>query len=1606
MINLRRSLLIAMLSIASMFAHAQVESINLAKFNDQETLTVFFEKPQIFKSDQLQNLFKVEKYDYDDWERKPYTGGQWRLSKDGYRLSYYPIVEGSYTVSSNTFKDAEGGNYHEYIYMGEGAQSVKIIGRGPVMPLSQGSLPIEMVGTDEVDVEFFKIDNLPKFLDRYYIGSNIDRWDLSRAVKEMTPAGIFRYKKPADVPRETKSLHNVLVDKNIQPGAYIVAVNPAGEIERTLDVRIIFITDMGLHARMYPNETVIVGNYFSNGSPIDGATIEAWRNDKGQANITENLCTFKNGLCRISKKLSRDDIVVAKHGTEFSVLPLKEIALDLNDYAVDGKAYSDQVAHVYSNRELYRPGETMPINILLRDQDGNMLQNQPLNLKFITPDNKVVYENTLEAEADGFYRTSLSTNPEDKTGRWRVEARTDAAAAKPSGELILFIEEFMPERMELTLSGINDHYDMKDAIHLNIDSRYLFGAPADNNAYKVQGKLIVNRTPFMKHKDWHVGKTAFPSKFMPDEIEYDNSLNKDGHASQELHLGLEGPLAQNISTVLGLSATVNVLDSGTSGISRNFNTNFWPTAVVPVIRPLFNEGDLGYGSVAEFEIFIANREGNLTNGDMKLTLRYKDSSCTWVYNPNSGWDCHENDRYQIREQKVVKTGANAESYKISPNSWGNYILELEDLNSGMITEYPFSASWSSSESGQLPVAKPNTLALTTDKPAYQTNETIKLTVDAPFDGDLTLMIEGTEIMHHQNLKVTQGKNTIAIPMNKNWNRHDLYLSGLLLSKTKQAEIVRSLGLIPIHLNRTDRKLEPKLSFNTVALPDHATTIKIEVPNVSPKERLYATVSVTDQGILNMIPMKNESIFDAFFKHRKYQVDIIDYYNRLFKRGAFSMLVPKFGGDGEMEDDGKSPDNITEMKTVSLMSQLIPLDNNGRGEVTFNLPDFNGEAKVVVKVFSKDRVGEFDQQMTIRAPIIADVITPRFIRVGDDSHISLSLHNMSGANDDVKIKVKSDQFKVSFNETVSLADGKGAYRLVPISLPSFTNFAEVELEIDAKAYQATRTYRIGTDPISEKTAHYQRLLLERDKPWERDTSVTNLYDRNYQETVTVSRHPKINVLSYTDGLFSYPYGCTEQTTSRAFPWLFKSNKLLDIEKKAVYSSYVTSRSSNIHDPMMAYDAWEKEMLRDTVKRLLDRQRSDGGFSFWSSGESYYPSAIYAIDFLSQLAKKDPSLVSAATLQKSHDYLKKRLTTTYEAHTNSGSHYLSEYELNNLSYGIWVLAREGKIFSADIAFMEQFMSKMSPLARVQLAGANMLLSNQKSAQKYLANIDFMNWQRGFGTYQTRVSALARSIDILNELSVKGLFTQPALTQNLSTYLSQAIETQRYFSTQERYALIKVGIKTPADIQPINLVINGKGKKAIADEPMSANDIVKMTSDTPVFLEYEIKGYPNKAVDTRTFNVDFSKDYWMSGARYLNVGDRITVYVVVKSTKDLPNALLVDYIPAGFTLINPNLLTNNVDEFYEQQGLNKLTRSVLENEEYRFDRYVAAFDMKRNQEYRFAYIVEAQIPGEFNMPVTILEDMYIPELRNVMVSPETFVIKGQSTESADDSGLEARP
>jgi hypothetical protein len=101
-----------------------------------------------------------------------------------------------------------------------------------------------------------------------------------------------------------------------------------------------------------------------------------------------------------------------------------------------------------------------------------------------------------------------------------------------------------------------------------------------------------------------------------------------------------------------------------------------------------------------------------------------------------------------------------------------------------------------------------------------------------------------------------------------------------------------------------------------------------------------------------------------------------------------------------------------------------------------------------------------------------------------------------------------------------------------------------------------------------------------------------------------------------------------------------------------------------------------------------------------------------------------------------------------------------------------------------------------------------------------------------------------------------------------------------------------------------------------------------------------------------------------------------VVLKVTEVSPQygqIMVVDYLPAGFEIDNPKLVSSG-----DSGTLNWIEDGVEPtNTEFRDDRFNAAFDRHSNDKavLTAAYIVRAVSPGKYVLPQAYVEDMYNP-------------------------------
>src|SRR6202012_1737352 len=123
------------------------------------------------------------------------------------------------------------------------------------------------------------------------------------------------------------------------------------------------------------------------------------------------------------------------------------------------------------------------------------------------------------------------------------------------------------------------------------------------------------------------------------------------------------------------------------------------------------------------------------------------------------------------------------------------------------------------------------------------------------------------------------------------------------------------------------------------------------------------------------------------------VGMHDDYGRLIKPEKAPVGSLREGGDSF---GGRSL-AVVPTRTVALFSGLVKVGADGNAQGPLDVPDFNGELRLMVVAFSQNKVGEASRPLTVRDPIVADIVLPRFLAPGDRAPAALNMNNVEGAN---------------------------------------------------------------------------------------------------------------------------------------------------------------------------------------------------------------------------------------------------------------------------------------------------------------------------------------------------------------------------------------------------------------------------------------------------------------------------------------------------------------------------------------------------------------------------------------------------------------------------------
>lgn len=1556
-------------------APSSVVQANARQYRDAPALALVFSGPLTPKAN-WQSWLAVS-------EGGKQVQGEWILADNG-RTLYFPNVQPDkgYEVSLKAGLGPSPQNWTLKTRPLEAGAS--FTASGMVLPLrDELRLPISAVNVDEVNIDFFRVDAeyLPRFLAEYRPGAGMGNWELEQITKRAKRVFSGRYALELDANRRETRLINVKEPQLAEAGVYFAVMSPLGNYDWRKETTYFAVSDMGLSARRYRDQLEVFVSSLASADPLKDVQLSLL-DEKG--NRLQVQTTDPQGHRRFDQ-VQGARLLLAEQGNHLAVLRLDGAALDLSTFDLGTQPWQAQQLYLFSGRDLYRPGERLDSEILLKGQDGQLLPGMAVELEVKQPDGQLLEQKRLLPDSLGAAHYGLHLPDDAPLGRWTINLKT---AAGSRFEWPFLVEEFLPERLKLQLGkGPDGEVTSLDAaLALPLQGDYLYGAPASATKAKAEVKLSRATMPFTQWQEFTLGDVLLAEQ--GKDLEPLNiTLDAQGQGTFSLADELDGVRALG---PLEVAYRVSLAEPGGRAVNRSRTQYGWPAGSQwPALRADFVADRVEGGKPLPFQILNLDEQGQPVAGAVKVRLVNEYRDYYWHYADGEGWKYEFNSQPYLEQEQTLQLDGKGPTLLTLQLAAGWYRLEVENSQGHQSSLRVEIGSYAWGGGGEQ--ARPDKIAITLDKRAYQAGDKAKVTLVAPRPGKGLLLVEdgdGLRWWQRIELKGTGGdakdaRGEFEIPVSPEWERHDLHISAQIAAPDsaskpvgkQQGQSLRSVGLVPLTLDREARRLPLTLSAPDKAVP----LTRLEVTATStPNSQGRVVLAAVDRGVLNISDYQPLDPFEIFFGRKRFAQDLFDNYGQVIPPQDGKLARLNYGGDRAPLKKGGALESRVEI--AALWSGEVSFDESGKAVIPLDLPNFNGELALMALAWNEQQVGEAERAVKVVAPLVAEIGWPRFGARGDETRALVQLRNMSGEEQTLSLAWTLNGGLKANGElpgNLSLKNGEEQWLTLPLTVTGASGVASLQLAARGKDFAISRDWFLPLrSPWPAETRQRYQMLAPGQQMSFAPAELAGLDRANLQGLLSLSGTPPWDPAAQWQALADYPYACLEQTLSRAWPYL-----LTTADERAAWRKPAEGKKA----------ASEADVQRALLQQLQRLQLPSGGFGLWDgrSDEEQWLTA-YAADYL--LARKEAGdAVPEAMLNQALNRLQSYLTDSQygERWSSAPEHSRLAYQ----AYSAYVLARVGKAPLATLRLIweQQADHTRSGLPLLHLSLALSAMGDEQNAAKALSRA--LATERGddyLGDYGSPLRDEALELSLLRQHKLAA-----ERWPTLSAKVADTLAHRQWLSTQERLALLRLARFDPAvDWQAKVTSSLGSGPlsgsaplQLGAPEALAASTVTNEGKGS-LYVQRTLVGYPEQAPARLSKGMSVTRSWFNSdGQRFdparVKVGDLVVVRLNVSSESAVPDALLVEMVPAGFELENPALGNSIKLEELSIEGKpawQSEWNDYLKHQEFRDDRYTAALDLSEGSNQQLVYLMRAVTPGRYQVPPTQVEDMYRPELRAV--------------------------
>lgn len=1379
-----------------------------------------------------------------------------------------------------------------------------------------------------------------------------------------------------------------------------------GDILR--DERFVLVTDLGLIMKeSAEGNRVIYVQSFSHRVPVEGVEISVL---SVNGTILKTATTNAVGRAEIHslRGLQREKVPVAllaRKGDDLAFIPWgkREQQLDTSRFDVGGVSYSEKSAlsaALFTERGIYRPGESIHLGGIVRQRDwqGN-LTGLPLELVVINAKQDVAARYAITLGAGGVFSQTIPTAETVPTGPWSAQLeRPKPASASPDkdpmflGQVRFGVEEFQPDRLKVKAQftpeegeGWRSPDDLSVAVQLDT----LFGIPAAGR--RVASKLTLwPVTPsFAKWPGWQFGMVT-SEHVEPKEITLeDGETNENGQAKIALNL------AAHTAPMLRARVELEAFEAdGGRGVRTELSTLVSRQSYLIGHKTDRNLDYLDPRDPVSVSILAIGPDAKPmpVSGLTRVLIQTKYVSVLAKKDNNSlGYQSQVRD--ETLESLTLAVPAGESSLSLPLDKPGQFRYEFRSAAGQTLCSIPFfvtgkgDAAKDLERSGELEIKFP-------DK-KWSPGEELEFSLITPFTGAGLITVERDSVLTEKWFKCDTKSSVQKIKLPDSLDG-GVYLHVVMARALDSPDVFLdplASGIKPIAVTRGQREMVVTLNSPDRVRPGERLTIGYSSPKAG-----QLVVWAVDEGIHLVSKYQAPDPLARLLPVAALEVTTYQLIDVLLPEFTLYRRALAIGGDGTGGDANRNPVlqlGINPFKRrrdapVVYWSGFVPCGPE-RKEVFYQVPEyFAGRLKIMAVAVATDCVGVGQSQTIVKGDFVLTATTPLFVVPGDEFTASVTVANQlegAASTDQVKVQIDSTggvEILQAAPEVQTIVVGKEA--LLQYRCRAREPLGNGELKFVASSGNAKQSSS-STFSVRPGVARAAKVQSGWFRNGSHDVAVQHpLFQEFAERQAIVSTTPLGLAHGLSAYLKEYPHGCTEQITSRAFPWLvLKDDANFGITK-----------------------AEAEKAIAMALNQLSNRQGPNGGFGYWGTNEidGFDYLSVYVGQFLTEAKASGlhvPARLFHTTLRRLRFMADAKIADPSTDPDGRVYYWRTRWEAEMRAAAIYLLTRNEEVTTNYALKLQDFLDAKVPKelwhrdsTSAWLASTWRLLKKESAAgpliEAHRAAIKLpepRGWDWGYHYYTSKLTRDATEFTVLCRHFPEIAKT---LTYEEMKPLTEMIEQGDFHTLSAAWSV--QALKAYA-----NLAANSGVKAGIASvqnqdvkvlgEPAAGQIKIKVPEGMARFFFpanapeglgawYQTietgfaRALPEKAsgihVDVVREIVDAAGEPVTQGKLGETIFAKLTIRNLTKTS--MPNLALTEMLPGGFEFAPPG----------EPESLRPglATRLGTDYIDVREDRALIYFGLEPENSLTVSYALRPTCAGTFVVPPPYAEDMYEAKVR----------------------------